>query len=143
MSAAAAPFLRASAPSLGDLLSSIRASQSVNSSSPGAEAVEVTEGSLRICGRTMLSGLAKRGEELRTRCFSAAIEEEADEVWRERRLDEVEEESERSRELRERLGPGWKSMSAARDDTGVGSWKRTVRLGLLLLLVAVEGEYGR
>lgn len=133
-SLSAAPFLRASGASLGsDFLSSIRASQSVNSSSPGAEAVEVTEGSRRICGRTALSGLEKRGEELRAPgWFPSGTARDC----RERRTEDVDDdESERSRELRERFGPGWKSTSEASESTGVGSWKRTVRFGLLLLVV--------
>ena len=66
-----------------DFDSSMRASHSVNSSSPGAEAVDETEASRRIGGRPMLRGLLKRGEEPRMCCLPAAIEEAAEEDCRE------------------------------------------------------------
>lgn len=69
-----------------DLDSSMRASHSVNSSSPGAEAVDDTDASRRIGGRPMLRGLLKRGEEPRMGCLPAAIEDAAEEECREWRV---------------------------------------------------------
>lgn len=91
-----------------DLDSSIRASQSVNSSSPGADAVEVTDVSRRMDGRARLKGLLKRGDELRAGCLPVAIEEAADEDCRDRewRVYEPLSSEERSREESERFGPG-------------------------------------
>lgn len=66
-----------------DCDSSIRASHSENSSSPGAEEVDVTDASRRIEGRLMLRGLLKRGDEPRAGCLPAAIEEAAEEGCRE------------------------------------------------------------
>ena len=67
-----------------DLDSSMRASHSVNSSSPGAEAVDETEASRGIGGRApMVRGLLKRGEEPRMGCLPAAMEEAAEEECRE------------------------------------------------------------
>lgn len=74
-------------------------------------------------------GLAKAGDELRTGRLPLLMEEATDEDCREWRLYE-EESSERSREDRERLGLGWRSMDGASESTGSGSWNRTVRLGL-------------
>jgi hypothetical protein len=115
--------------------SSMRASQSVNSSSPGAEAVDATDWSRRIEGRLVLRGLLKRGEEARMGCLLAAIEEAAEEVCRGRRVYEASSE-ERSRDERERLGPEGKERVSARVSTGAGtgSWKRTVRLGLVVVV---------
>ena len=67
-----------------DFDSSMRASHSVNSSSPGAEAVDDTEASRRTGGRApMLKGLLKRGDEPRMGCLPAAMEEAAEEECRE------------------------------------------------------------
>lgn len=66
-----------------DLDSSMRASHSLNSSSPGAEAVDDTEASRLIGGRPMERGLLKRGERPRMGCLPAAIEEAAEEDCRE------------------------------------------------------------
>lgn len=117
--------------------SSIRANQSVNSSSPGADAVEATECSRRMVGRARLKGLLKRGDELRAGCLPAAIDEAADEDCRDREWRVYEPSSEeRSREDSERFGPGWKESDWARDSVGgSGSWKRTVRLGLPVVVV--------
>lgn len=107
----------------------------MNSSSPGADAVEEDDISRLIEGRRLvLRGLAKRGDELRMGCLPAAMDEVGE--CRERRVYEPSSED-RSREDRERLGPGWKESESARDPTGAasagsGSWKRTVRLGLVI-----------
>jgi hypothetical protein len=112
--------------------SSMRASQSVNSSSPGAEAVDETETSRLNDGRAMVSGLLKRGEELRAGSLPAAMEEEEDEDECEkrgrRRLLYGASSEEESRDESERFGPEWKEIASA--GAGTGSWKRTVRLGL-------------
>lgn len=107
----------------------MRESQSVNSSSPGAEAVELAESPRVRGGLSEPRGLAKAGDELRTGRLPLLMEEATDEDCREWRLYE-EESSERSREDRERLGLGWRSMDGASESTGSGSWNRTVRLGL-------------
>jgi hypothetical protein len=106
--------------------SSMRASQSVNSSSPGAEAVEDTDTSRLREGRPMLKGLLKRGEELRAGSLPAAMEDDEEEDECEKRGRRVLYEpssEEESRDERERF----ESASAG---AGTGSWKRTVRLGL-------------
>lgn len=112
-----------------DLDSSIRASQSVNSSSPGAEAVDDTDWSRISAGRPMFSGLLKRGEALRTGSLPAAMEEEEDECEKRGRrvLYEASSEEEESRDESELFGPEWKEIASA--GAGTGSWKRTVRLG--------------
>jgi len=81
----------------------------------------------------MLRGLLKRGEDVRMGCLPAAIEEAAEDDCRERRVYEASSED-RSSEESERLGPEWKLTDSASVSTGAGtgSWKRTVRLGLVV-----------
>jgi len=114
-----------------DCDSSMRASQSVNSSSPGAEAVDATETSRLSEGRAMLRGLLKRGEELRAGILPAAMEEDEDEEECEKRGRRVlygASSEDESREESERFGPEWKEIAST--GAGTGSWNRTVRLGL-------------
>jgi hypothetical protein len=114
-----------------DCVSSMRANQSVNSSSPGAEDVDVVDMSRLSCGRPKLRGLLKRGEELRAGSLPAAMEEEVEEDEREKRGRRVlydDSSEEESRDESERFGPVWKEMAST--GAGTGSWKRTVRLGL-------------
>jgi hypothetical protein len=108
-------------------LASILANQSVNSSSPGAEAVEATEASRLIGGRTVLKGPANAEDDGRRR-GRRVYEEEASE-------------EKESREESERFGPEGKERVSARLETGVGSgsWKRTVRLGFDLAGVDCVG----
>lgn len=130
-------------------VSSIRANQSENSSSPGAEAVEDTDTSRRSDGRPprFVRGLLKRGEELRAGSLPAAMEEAAEEEYDE----EAEWEKrgrrllvwlywlsseEESRDDSERFGPGEKEIASA--GAGTGSWKRTVRFGLGFVEVEVD-----
>jgi hypothetical protein len=79
-----------------------------------------------------VSGLLKRGEELRAGSLPAAMEEEEDEDECEkrgrRRLLYGASSEEESRDESERFGPEWKEIASA--GAGTGSWKRTVRLGL-------------
>lgn len=114
-----------------DRVSSMRASQSVNSSSPGAEAVDATDTSRLSEGRPMLRGLLKRGEELRAGILPAAMEEEDEEEECEKRGRRAwygASSEEESRDESERFGPEWKEIAST--GAGTGSWKRTVRLGL-------------
>jgi hypothetical protein len=115
-----------------DRVSSMRANQSVNSSSPGAEAVDATDTSRLSEGRFVLRGLLKRGEELRAlgRLPAAKDEDEDDEecVKRGRRVLYEDSSEEESRDESERFGPEWKEIASS--GSGTGSWKRTVRLGL-------------
>jgi hypothetical protein len=62
-------------------------------------------------------------------CLPAAIEEAAEEDCREWRVYEPSSED-KSREERERLGPRWTARGSV--GAGSGSWKRTVRLGLVV-----------
>jgi hypothetical protein len=114
-----------------DRVSSMRANQSVNSSSPGAEAVDVTDTSRLSEGRPTLRGLLKRGEELRVGNLPAPRDEEDEEDECEKRGRRVlyEDSSEKeSRDESERFGPEAKEIAST--GAGTGSWKRTVRLGL-------------
>jgi len=81
----------------------------------------------------VLRGLLKRGEEARMGCLPAAIDDAADEDCRGRRVYEASSE-ERSRDESDKLGPEGKERLSARVSTGAGtgSWKRTVRLGLVV-----------
>lgn len=64
----------------------MRESQSVNSSSPGAEAVELAELPRVRGGLSEPRGLAKAGDELRTGRLPLLMEEATDEDCREWRL---------------------------------------------------------
>jgi hypothetical protein len=114
-----------------DRVSSMRANQSVNSSSPGAEAVDVTDTSRLSEGRPTLRGLLKRGEELRVGNLPAPRDEEDEEDECEKRGRRVlyeDSSEEESRDESERFGPEAKEIAST--GAGTGSWKRTVRLGL-------------
>jgi hypothetical protein len=114
-----------------DRVSSMRANQSVNSSSPGAEAVDVTDTSRLSEGRPTLRGLLKRGEELRVGNLPAPRDEEDEEDECEKRGRRVlyeDSSEEESRDESERVGPEAKEIAST--GAGTGSWKRTVRLGL-------------